>query len=67
MNVKFYKAPRLRGLLPSLALSLVTPPSRREAKVRIALNKHTDKSKFEVVFFIFNITQLYSIEKRKQK
>ena len=50
VNIRFYKAPRLRGLLPSLALSLVTPPSRREALVRFALNKQTDKSKFEIVF-----------------
>ena len=47
VNVKFYKAPHSRGLLPSLTSSLVTPPSQREAKVRFALNKLTDKSKFE--------------------
>ena len=59
VNVKFYKAPHSRGLLPSLASSLVTPPSRREAKVRFALNKPTDKSKFDdklrfIEWFMFN-------------
>jgi len=52
VNVKFYKASHSRGLLPSLASPLVTPPSRREAQVRFALNKLTDKLKFEIIIRI---------------